>query len=69
MAHDPGSHPTIADDGLVDTVHDLVVESIDTVKPRLRGWLHAGTAPLAFLGVLVAAQDDTDMSFGMPSSD
>ena len=32
---------------------DLLVEVVEAVKPRLRGWLHAGMAPLALAGGIV----------------
>lgn len=37
----------------VDVVQDRVAGAAQEVKPRLRGWLHAGTAPLAFIALLV----------------
>lgn len=44
---DPGS------DTLVHEVELRVREVAKVVKPRLRGWLHAVTLPLAFIGFLV----------------
>lgn len=32
---------------------DVLREAVDTVKPKLRGWLHAAMAPLAFFSFLV----------------
>lgn len=32
---------------------DSLLEAVNTVKPKLRGWLHAATAPLAFFSFLV----------------
>ena len=32
---------------------DALRDAVDTVKPRLRGWLHAAMAPLAFFSFLV----------------
>jgi len=42
-------------------VVDEVVEAVRSVKPRLRGWLHAGTFPVAVVAgiVLVALADGT----------
>jgi hemolysin III len=41
---------------LRDQVHDMVVE----IKPRLRGWLHAATAPLALAaGIVLIALSPT----------
>ncbi|MCW2771483.1 MAG: DNA-binding protein [Aeromicrobium sp.] len=37
----------------VEAVHDRVTDTVNEVKPRLRGWLHAATAPLAFFSFLV----------------
>lgn len=33
-----------------ETLREQVVEAVSEVKPRLRGWLHAGAAPLALAG-------------------
>lgn len=44
---DPGS------DTLVQEVELRVREVAKVVKPHLRGWLHAGTLPVAFFGFLV----------------
>jgi hemolysin III len=38
---------------VVEVVQDRLVDAAQEVKPRLRGWLHAGTAPLAFISLLV----------------
>jgi hemolysin III len=35
-----------------DAVHDRAAVAVAEIKPRLRGWLHAATAPLAFVGLL-----------------
>jgi hemolysin III len=41
-------------------VRDQVRETLQEVKPRLRGWLHAGTAPLALAaGVVLVAMSPT----------
>lgn len=44
----------------LDTLHDRVEDVIAEVKPKLRGWLHAGTAPLALAAgiTLVALSPD-----------
>ncbi|WP_194839889.1 PAQR family membrane homeostasis protein TrhA [Aeromicrobium yanjiei] len=45
------------------TMHDQLVDTVAEIKPRLRGWLHAATAPLAFialLGMLVVADSTRD---------
>ncbi|WP_149202291.1 PAQR family membrane homeostasis protein TrhA [Actinotalea subterranea] len=31
----------------------MAAELVDAVKPRLRGWIHAGTAPIALVGAIV----------------
>ncbi|MGP7960350.1 PAQR family membrane homeostasis protein TrhA [Sanguibacter sp. A247] len=43
------THPTTAGE-TVEAAKDAVVEA---VKPRLRGWIHAGTAPLAIIGGII----------------
>lgn len=40
-------------DGPLDALETRVDAVIDAVKPKLRGWLHVGMAPLAFLGGLL----------------
>jgi hemolysin III len=37
----------------VDRATDLVAEKLAEVKPKLRGWMHAGTAPLALAAFVV----------------
>jgi hemolysin III len=37
----------------VGSLHDAVSETLADVKPRLRGWLHLGTAPLALAAGIV----------------
>lgn len=39
------THPRAADQAL-----DAAVPAADEIKPRLRGWIHAGNAPLAIIG-------------------
>ena len=45
----------------MDHLQDRVEETFSEVKPKLRGWLHAGTAPLALAAgaTLVALAPDT----------
>lgn len=38
---------------LVEDTGDAIRGAVDTVKPKLRGWLHAAMAPLAFFSFLV----------------
>lgn len=40
-------------DGIVHEATDRIRETVDEIKPKLRGWLHAATWPLAFFGFLV----------------
>jgi hemolysin III len=37
----------------VGAVHEQLKDAVDEITPRLRGWLHAGTAPVAFVSFLV----------------
>jgi hemolysin III len=37
----------------MDALHERAVDVMNEIKPRLRGWLHAVTAPLAFFSFLV----------------
>lgn len=37
----------------IDHLHDSLAETIADIKPKLRGWLHLGTAPLALAGGIV----------------
>ena len=44
----------------VEAVHERVDRALDAIKPRLRGWLHLGMAPLAFaLGLTLVVLGDT----------
>lgn len=50
----PGSEPTPAEPSsglreVGDDVKDAVEQVVEIVKPRLRGWIHAGLAPFALL--------------------
>ena len=40
-------------DGATQEVADRLLETVEEIKPRLRGWLHAATAPLSFVSFLV----------------
>ena len=40
-------------DSLTEEAADAVRDAVSEIKPRLRGWLHAATWPLAFLSFLV----------------
>lgn len=40
-------------DGAVDRAHEAVADKIAEVKPKLRGWLHAGSVPLLFAAFAV----------------
>lgn len=40
-------------DTLTQDVTERVRDRVEEIKPRLRGWLHLGTLPLAFFGFLV----------------
>ena len=40
-------------DGLAREASDRLKVKVEDMKPRLRGWLHAATWPLAFFGFLV----------------
>ena len=48
--HPSGSHPSVG-----EQIGDAASAVVDAVKPRLRGWIHAGTFPLALLGSIVLA--------------
>jgi hemolysin III len=45
--------PDPATETLVDEVGTRVRETVDEIKPKLRGWLHAATLPLSFFAFLV----------------
>lgn len=48
---DPG--PDGDTGGLADAVGDAVEAVVETVKPRLRGWVHAGVAPFVLIASVV----------------
>jgi hemolysin III len=45
----------------IDHLHDSISETLADIKPKLRGWLHLATAPLALAGgiVLIALSPTT----------
>ncbi len=52
---------------LVDEISERVAEGVEEIKPKLRGWLHAATAPLAFFSFLVmlVLTDDVRIRIGV----
>ncbi|MCW2839064.1 MAG: DNA-binding protein [Aeromicrobium sp.] len=52
---------------VADVVHDRVAGTMTEIKPRLHGWLHAVTAPLAFLSCLaiLVTADSTRARIGV----
>jgi hemolysin III len=59
--------PDTGTETLVDEVGSRVRETVDEIKPRLRGWLHAATLPLAFFAflVLMVIADDVVVRFAV----
>src|SRR5690606_37110235 len=58
----PCDMPVPQHDSFVDEVGERLRDRVEEIKPRLRGWLHAATAPLAlisFLVMLVLAESRT----------
>jgi hemolysin III len=53
-------------EGIVQEAADLLRDTVEEIKPKLRGWLHAATAPLAFFSfiVLLVIADDTRVRVG-----
>jgi len=45
--------PSPHHDSFVDEVGERIRDTVEEIKPRLRGWLHAATAPLALISFLV----------------
>lgn len=43
----------IEPEGVLREVGDRLPRTLEEIKPKLRGWLHAATAPLAFVSFLV----------------
>jgi hemolysin III len=59
MTHPVGEAVSAA----VGTLHDAVVDTLSEVKPKLRGWLHLGTAPLALVaGIVLISLSPTPMT-------
>ena len=50
----------------VESLHDAVSDRLDGLKPKLRGWLHLATAPLALAAgiVLICLSPDTTTRIG-----
>src|SRR5689334_15834043 len=55
MHHQPAvsTSPEPVGEGVADAVADTARELAAAVKPRLRGWLHAATFPLALVAGIV----------------
>jgi hemolysin III len=51
--HSPRHEPVRATADAADHLREHVREMLDEVKPRLRGWLHAATAPLTLAAGIV----------------
>ena len=51
--HSPLHEPARATAGAAEHVREHVRDVLDEVKPRLRGWLHAATAPLTLAAGIV----------------
>jgi hemolysin III len=51
--HSPRHEPARATADATDHLREHVREMLDEVKPRLRGWLHAATAPLTLVAGIV----------------
>ncbi len=54
-------------DGIAQEVGERLKVRVDDIKPKLRGWLHAATWPLAFFGFLVmlVVADDLKVRVGV----
>jgi hemolysin III len=48
-----GAATVAATTGVTERLGEQVRETLDEVKPRLRGWIHAGTAPLSLVAGIV----------------
>ena len=50
----------------LESVHDSIAETLAEAKPKLRGWLHLGTAPLALAAgiVLICLSPDATTRIG-----
>ena len=53
VAHAPVRRPHRDAESAVDRATEAVLERVAEVKPHLRGWLHAGTTPLALAAGIV----------------
>ena len=40
-------------EGIVQEAANRLHDTVEEIKPKLRGWLHAATAPLAFFSFIV----------------
>ena len=45
--------PSTEHDGPLERVADAAEAVVDAIKPRLRGWIHAGTFPVALVASIV----------------
>lgn len=54
-------------EGMVQEASDRIRETVDEIKPKLRGWLHAVTLPLAFFAfiVMLVISDDILVRVGV----
>ncbi len=54
-------------EGIVHEATDRIRETVDDIKPKLRGWLHAITLPLAFFAfiVMLVISDDILVRVGV----
>ncbi len=54
-------------EGIVHEATDRIRETVDEIKPKLRGWLHAITLPLAFFAfiVMLVISDDILVRVGV----
>ena len=54
-------------EGIVHEATDRIRETVDEIKPKLRGWLHAITLPLAFFAfiVMLVISDDIMVRVGV----
>jgi len=53
-------------EGIVQEAAERLRDTVEEIKPKLRGWLHVGIAPLAFFSflVLLVISDDTRVRVG-----
>jgi hemolysin III len=50
---DAGAATVAATSGVTERLGEQVRETLEEVKPRLRGWIHAGTAPVSLVAGIV----------------